>query len=107
MVILLVLGAGGFVRGMTESLKRAGDSTNVLVMGIGSEESIELSRQALQPIDEFRASASSRRAGASEDAVAIDELADRLDAHRALEVDVELDLRQLTEIAHAPDGTRR
>jgi len=43
LVILLVLGAGGFVRGMTESLKRAGDSTNVLVMGIGSEESIERS----------------------------------------------------------------
>ena len=41
------------------------------------------------------------------DAVPIDELPDRLDAHRALEVDVELDLRQLTEIAHAHDGTRR
>ncbi|MBX3387851.1 MAG: ABC transporter permease [Phycisphaeraceae bacterium] len=43
LVVLLVLGAGGFVRGMTESLRRAGDSGNVLIMGIGSEESIERS----------------------------------------------------------------
>lgn len=43
LVVLLVLGAGGFVRGMTESLRRAGDAGNVLIMGIGSEESIERS----------------------------------------------------------------
>ncbi|MBX3380162.1 MAG: ABC transporter permease [Phycisphaeraceae bacterium] len=43
LVVLLVLGAGGFVRGMTESLRRAGDGGNVLIMGIGSEESIERS----------------------------------------------------------------
>src|SRR5215510_1342068 len=37
LVVLLVLGAGGFVAGMTESLTHAGDERNVLVMGIGSE----------------------------------------------------------------------
>src|SRR5215831_10291499 len=43
LVVLLVLGAGGFVAGMTESLTHAGDEGNVLIMGIGSEESFERS----------------------------------------------------------------
>ncbi len=43
MVVLLVLAAGGFVRGMTASLRSTGDSHNVLVLGIGSEESLERS----------------------------------------------------------------
>ena len=43
MVVLLVLAAGGFVRGMTASLRSAGDSRNVLIVGIGSEESLERS----------------------------------------------------------------
>src|SRR6266550_1210228 len=43
MVVLLVLAAGGFVRGMSASLRRAGDARNVLIVGIGSEESLERS----------------------------------------------------------------
>lgn len=43
MVVLLVLVAGGFVRGMTASLRGTGDSRNILVVGIGSEESLERS----------------------------------------------------------------
>jgi putative ABC transport system permease protein len=43
LVVLLVLGAGAFVAGMTESLTHAGDERNVLIMGIGSEESFERS----------------------------------------------------------------
>jgi putative ABC transport system permease protein len=43
LVVLLVLGAGGFVAGMTESLTHAGDERNVLIIGIGSEESFERS----------------------------------------------------------------
>ena len=43
MVVLLVLAAGGFVRGMTASLRSAGDARNVLIVGIGSEESLERS----------------------------------------------------------------
>ncbi len=43
MVVLLVLAAGGFVRGMTASLRSAGDTRNVLIVGIGSEESLERS----------------------------------------------------------------
>src|SRR4051812_4251923 len=43
MVVLLVLAAGGFVRGMTASLASAADNRNALVMGIGSEESMERS----------------------------------------------------------------
>lgn len=43
MVVLLVLAAGGFVRGMTTGLERTGDEANVMIVGIGSEESIERS----------------------------------------------------------------
>src|SRR5262245_7586407 len=43
LVVLLVLGAGGFVSGMTESLTHAGDERNVVILGIGSEESFERS----------------------------------------------------------------
>ena len=43
MVVLLILAAGGFVRGMSTGLARAADERNVLIVGIGSEESIERS----------------------------------------------------------------
>lgn len=43
MVVLLVLAASGFVRGMTAGLERAGDPRNVMIVGIGSEESLERS----------------------------------------------------------------
>jgi putative ABC transport system permease protein len=43
LVVLLVLGAGGFVSGMNKSLLHAGDERNVLIIGIGSEESFERS----------------------------------------------------------------
>jgi putative ABC transport system permease protein len=43
LVVLLVLGAGGFVSGMNKSLRHAGDERNVLIIGIGSEESFERS----------------------------------------------------------------
>ncbi len=43
LVVLLVLAAGGFVRGMDRALRTTGDERNVLVMGIGSEESVERS----------------------------------------------------------------
>jgi putative ABC transport system permease protein len=43
LVVLLVLGAGGFVSGMNKSLRHAGDARNVLIIGIGSEESFERS----------------------------------------------------------------
>ncbi len=43
LVVVLILGAGGFVRGMNEGLRRAGDERNVVVLGVGSEESFERS----------------------------------------------------------------
>jgi putative ABC transport system permease protein len=43
LVVLLVLAAGGFVRGMDQALRATGDENNVLIMGIGSEESVERS----------------------------------------------------------------
>ncbi|MBX3406951.1 MAG: ABC transporter permease [Phycisphaeraceae bacterium] len=43
LVVLLVIAAGGFVRGMDRALRATGDELNVLVMGIGSEESVERS----------------------------------------------------------------
>jgi putative ABC transport system permease protein len=43
MVVLLVLAAGGFVRGMTASLHSSADPRNIMIVGIGSEESLERS----------------------------------------------------------------
>ncbi len=43
LVVLLVVAAGGFVRGMTAALRHAGDERNIVVMGVGSEESFERS----------------------------------------------------------------
>lgn len=43
LVVLLALGAGGFVRGMNASLMQSADEGNVMVLGTGSEESLERS----------------------------------------------------------------
>jgi putative ABC transport system permease protein len=43
LVVLLVLAAGGFVRGMTTSLRSSGQPNNVMILGAGSEESTERS----------------------------------------------------------------
>lgn len=43
LVVLLVLAAGGFVRGMERSLSISGGDRNVLLLGAGSEESVERS----------------------------------------------------------------
>ncbi len=43
LVVLLVLAAAGFVRGMGRSLGHSGDDRNVILLGAGSEESIERS----------------------------------------------------------------
>lgn len=42
-VVLLLLAAGGFVRGMDLSLRSSGEPDNVILVGTGSEESIERS----------------------------------------------------------------
>jgi putative ABC transport system permease protein len=44
LVVLLVLAAGGFVRGMERSLSVSGGPRNVLLLGAGSEESLERSQ---------------------------------------------------------------
>lgn len=43
LVVLLVLAAGAFVRGMETSLAVSGSSSNVILLGAGSEESVERS----------------------------------------------------------------
>jgi putative ABC transport system permease protein len=43
LVVFLVLAAGGFVRGMERSLTISGNSDNVILLGAGSEESVERS----------------------------------------------------------------
>lgn len=43
LVVALVLSAGGFVRGMTRNLTNAGSERNVILLGAGSEESVERS----------------------------------------------------------------
>lgn len=44
LVVLLVLSAGGFVRGMERSLTYSGSDRNVILLGAGSEESVERSQ---------------------------------------------------------------
>ncbi len=44
LVVLLVLTAGGFVRGMEHSLATGGRPDNVMLLGVGSEESVERSQ---------------------------------------------------------------
>lgn len=44
LVVLLMLAAAAFVRGMTQSLAVSGESKNVILLGAGSEESIERSQ---------------------------------------------------------------
>lgn len=44
LVVLLVLAAGGFVRGMEQSLSPQGSERNVILLGAGSEESVERSQ---------------------------------------------------------------
>jgi putative ABC transport system permease protein len=46
LVVLLVLAAGGFVRGMDKSLRVSGGGDNVILLGAGSEESFERSEIA-------------------------------------------------------------
>ena len=43
LVVLLVLAAGAFVRGMDKSLRVSGSANNVMLLGAGSEESVERS----------------------------------------------------------------
>ena len=43
LVVALVIGAGGFINGMQQALRTSGSERNVILMGIGSEESIERS----------------------------------------------------------------
>jgi putative ABC transport system permease protein len=44
LVVLLVLAAGGFIRGMERSLTVSGGEHNVMLLGAGSEESVERSQ---------------------------------------------------------------
>lgn len=48
LVVALVLAAGGFVRGMQRSLAVSGSPDNVILLGAGSEESLERSQIGLQ-----------------------------------------------------------
>lgn len=43
LVVLLVLTAGGFVNGMNRSLKTTGAENNIIILGAGSEDSVERS----------------------------------------------------------------
>ncbi|HEX2839387.1 MAG TPA: FtsX-like permease family protein [Phycisphaerales bacterium] len=43
MVVLLILVAGGFVRGMSKALRATGGEHNIILLGAGSEESVERS----------------------------------------------------------------
>lgn len=55
LVVLLLLAAGGFVRGMEKSLADSGRDDNVIVLGAGSEESIERSEISASVPDQLLA----------------------------------------------------
>ena len=48
LVVVLVIAAGGFVHGMTSALRSSGSPQNVILLGAGSEESIERSEIPMQ-----------------------------------------------------------
>lgn len=56
LVVLLLLAAGGFVRGMETSLADSGREDNVIVLGAGSEESLERSEIGQSVADQILAS---------------------------------------------------
>jgi ABC-type antimicrobial peptide transport system permease subunit len=47
LVVLLILAAASFVRGMSQSLRSSGEPSNVIVFGAGSEDSVE--RSEIEP----------------------------------------------------------
>lgn len=55
LVVLLLLAAGGFVRGMEKSLSDSGRDENVILLGAGSEESIERSEISASVADQLLA----------------------------------------------------
>ncbi|MEE2908661.1 MAG: ABC transporter permease [Planctomycetota bacterium] len=69
LVVLLVLAAAGFVTGMQKSLNVSGDEHNVILLGAGSEESIERSEIPMRTPGIVAASVAGLRARAGVDAV--------------------------------------
>ncbi len=66
LVVLLVIAAGGFVRGMDRALRSTGDEHNVLILGIGSEESVERSEISAAAASLIEASVSGIRSHAGQ-----------------------------------------
>ena len=48
LVVLLVLAAGGFVTGMRKALVASGNQNNTILLGVGSEESLERSEVSMR-----------------------------------------------------------
>ena len=69
LVVLLVLAAAGFVIGMQSSLNVSGDEDNVILLGAGSEESIERSEIPMRTTGIVGASVAGIRTRAGVDAV--------------------------------------
>jgi len=69
LVVLLVLSAAGFVIGMKQSLKASGDEQNIILLGAGSEESIERSEIPMRTTGIVGASVAGIRQRAGVDAI--------------------------------------
>ncbi|MDG2424199.1 MAG: FtsX-like permease family protein [Phycisphaerales bacterium] len=69
LVVLLVLAAAGFVIGMQASLKVSGDEQNIILLGAGSEESIERSEIPMRTTGIVGASVAGIRTRAGVEAV--------------------------------------
>jgi putative ABC transport system permease protein len=69
LMVFLVLAAAAFIQGMNSSLISSGSTTNVMLVGTGSEESIERSEISPTTASQFAASVSSIRNSAGVDFV--------------------------------------
>lgn len=85
LVVLLVIAAGAFVRGMSRSLTRSGSEKNVILLGAGSEESIERSQISASVATQVAASVPGLRSEAGAEFVSPE-------VHMALGIQTELDV---------------
>lgn len=94
LVVVLVLAAGGFVRGMNKTLDVSSDGSNVIVLGAGSEESIERSEIGSKVAGEIEASVGGIRSRAGE-------------AYVSPEVHMAVPLGLSADMSAAPQGVVR
>lgn len=97
LVVLLVLVAGGFATGLQDALRISGSSENVILLGVGSEESIERSEVSMGTAGVVAGSVNGLLSRAGVEAVSPE-------IHLALPIALEGEERQLVVIRGIDDG---